>query len=131
MEDKTSEFSFILRPSGIPDGGVGVFVLHDIKKGTKLDIASEFSNTRNFKVNELPKPLEGYCIFNQDGTIRCPREFNHMRIGWYVNHSKDPNIVLRDGCGFFATKHIPKDAELLMDYNSFKEPEELKEDYYK
>ena len=38
MKNTTDCFSFILKPSTIPNGGVGVFVLHDVANDTYMEL---------------------------------------------------------------------------------------------
>ena len=38
MKNTTNHQSFILRPSTVEDGGVGVFALHGIQAGTRLEL---------------------------------------------------------------------------------------------
>ena len=38
MKNITDRFSFILKPSTIVNGGVGVFALNDIAKGTYMEL---------------------------------------------------------------------------------------------
>jgi len=132
-----TEFSFILKPS--PLGGIGVFATHDIAKGTQV-----FKNSfelRNLKTKDIPSELIKYCIFLNDEECLCPKRFDRMEIGWYLNHSSDPNIankfVITHASEFgkerlvYATKDIKAGDEILIDYNALGEPEHLKEDYYK
>ena len=119
--NKTTEMSFRLKPSLIPDGGVGVFAIHDIAKDTWLDIKPPERIARDMKKEEIPEELIHLCIENEDGTYACPPEFNHPHLVWYLNHSDNPNAELREG-GYFATMPIKADEEILIDYNLFHEP---------
>jgi len=53
-----------------------------------------------------------------------------MGIGWYINHSSDPNIG-KNTDGFITVRAIKAGYEILLDYNELNEPENLKEAYYK
>ena len=61
--------------------------------------------------------------------MMCPRDFACMELGWYLNHSKNPNAYHND-YEFYALTDIKVGQEILIDYNSLEEPEEGKEDYY-
>lgn len=121
-----TEFSFILAPSHL--GGIGVFATHDIDKGTPL-IPGRFTKVvRNKK--EIPPDFLKYCIFINDEECWCPERFDRMEIGWYINHSDDPNIGKKNDV-VYVLRDIKKGEEILIDYNELDEPEHLKEAYYK
>jgi hypothetical protein len=134
-----TEFSFILKPSQL--GGIGVFATHDIAKGTQV-FRSSFE-LRRLKTKDIPSELVKYCIYLNDEECLCPKRFDHMEIGWYLNHSPDPNIANKfiitnpdeidntDNRRVYAVKDIKAGDEIEIDYNALGEPENLKEDYYK
>ena len=131
-EDRTTEFSFILKPS---EHGIGVFAAHDIKKETylrlfgdeyKQGVAGYLSSIRN--KDEVPAVFKNFC--NDRGTqLICPKDFGVMPIGWYLNHSRKPNAVHKN-YDFYAARDIREGEEILIDYNTLEEPESAKEDYY-
>ena len=130
--NKTDEFSFVLKSSTITGGGVGVFAIHNIDEGTKLELMPDGGENRTLDKEVVPEPLRHFCIINPDGTRKCPMAFNHLWIVWYLNHSAEPNIYLdTKALIYYAKRDIVAGEELLTDYNEFEEPEELKEDYYK
>lgn len=62
-QNSTNEFSFRLKPS---QHGIGVFALHDIKKGTYLRL---FGNEKQFehrmrylKEKDIPDVFKGFCM---------------------------------------------------------------------
>ena len=130
MEDKTTEFSFVLKPA---EHGIGVFAAHEIKAGTYLrlfgaeTVETDVSITR--KKEDVPKFFQQYCV-DRGETLRCPRDFACMEVGWYLNHSKTPNAYHRN-YDYYALRDIKEGEEITIDYNSLEEPEEVKEDYYK
>ncbi len=131
MRSKTTEYSFILKPS---EYGVGVFATEDIQKDTHLRLFGD-AETINFRSsirekNDVPKNFRGYCIDSGDKLI-CPTDFGHMHVGWYLNHSKLPNTYPDDDYKWYALRDIKAGEEITIDYNSLNEPEEAKEDYYK
>lgn len=121
-----TEFSFVLKPSIL--GGVGVFATHDIPKGTALFSGKSSSMKR--KISEIPPDFIKYCIFLSDEECLSPERFDHMGIGWYINHSSTPNIG-KNRHGFIAVCDIKTGEEILFNYNELNEPEHLKEAYYK
>ena len=76
MKNTTDRFSFILKPSTIINGGVGVFVLHDIAEGTYMEVFLPDFQEEVHERNEIPEELQGYCLDQEGGKILCPRFFN-------------------------------------------------------
>lgn len=129
-EDKTNEFSFILKPA---QHGVGVFAVHDIKAGTYLRLCggeSDIDASIVRKTKDVPKAFIQYCLHRGE-TQMCPRDFGRMEIGWYLNHSKTPNAHHDDDYNYYASSDIKAGEEITIDYNLLDEPEENKEDYYR
>ncbi|HEX5430176.1 MAG TPA: SET domain-containing protein [Patescibacteria group bacterium] len=131
MASETNEFSFLLKPAKY---GIGVFAVHDIAKGTQLRM---FENEEGLSAESLardkasvPDQFRGYCLDWGDKLI-CPPDFSQMSIGWYLNHSQNPNAVRNADYKWFALQDIKAGEEITIDYNTLEEPEEVKEDYYK
>lgn len=122
-----TEFSFVLGASSI--AGVGVFTTHDIPVGACI-LNAKF-NFRTQKISDVPEPFLKYCIFIDHDHCICPERFDRMEIGWYINHSHQPNIGKNEHRELVAIRHIDANEELLLDYNDLNEPEHLKEDYYR
>lgn len=136
---QSSEFSFILKPS--PIGGIGVFATHDIPRGT-LVFNTKFI-IRLLKIKDVPTDLLDYCVYLNDEECLGPEKFDRMEIGWYINHSKTPNIA-RDfveytteelnnfkSRPFVAIQKIKTGDEITVDYNYLNEPDNMKKEYYK
>ena len=131
MLDYTNEFSFVLKPSSIQNGGIGVFATHAIKSGTKLMLNKEGGESRMVDPDYIPEALKHFCIVLQNGKLKAPREFNHLWIVWYLNHSKYPNAELnQQENNYFAIKDIQEGEEILINYNAFNEPAGAKQDFY-
>ena len=130
MEHKTDHFSFILKPSTIKNAGVGVFALHDIAEGTHMALFSEGFQEEIRKSGDVPKELRGYCIIQKDGTLLCPKYFNKLDMGNYLNHSDTPNIKHTDK-GYFSLRNIKAGEEIFADYRELEEPEDKRESFYK
>jgi SET domain-containing protein len=130
MQNSTDEFSFLLKPS---EHGIGVFAAHDIKKGTYLRFFGGETEETDVSVvrkkEDVPEPFRQYCMDRGD-TLRCPKDFGRMEVGWHLNHSKTPNAYHRN-YDYYALRDILTGEEITIDYNSLEEPEEAKEDYYR
>src|SRR3989344_3910965 len=113
MKTSTNHLSFILRPSTVHVGGVGVFALHDIVKGTHMALFSDSFQEEIHTEEEIPEELQGYCLNREDGTLLCPKYFNRLDIGNYVNHSETPNMRYEEGKGYFALRDISASEEIL------------------
>lgn len=123
-----SEFSFILKPSLL--SGIGVFATHDIPAGTIL--CGTGLTTRTMKIKDIPADFVKFCIFIDDENCFVPKRFDHMEIGWFINHSNTPNIATSGiKSQLCAITNIKAGDEILIDYNQLGEPEHLKEDFYK
>ncbi len=122
-----TEFTFILQPSAL--GGVGIFATHPIPMGTELFLGA--FTPQKMKSKNVPEAFKKYCVYLNDEECFAPERFDRMEIGWYINHSPEPNIQKISGKPIVALRDIKQGEEIFMDYNSFNEPEHLKEDYYK
>lgn len=121
-----SEFSVTLKPSTL--GGVGVFATHDIAEGTQV-FSGKFSPVKR-KIKDIPEEFIKYCVFVSDEECLSPERFDRMEIGWYLNHSDNPNVKKISDNYAIATRNIQAGEEILMDYNQLDEPDHLKESYY-
>lgn len=127
----TTDSSFRLEPSQIPNGGVGVFALHDIEPDTWLALKPRGESIGvERKESDIPKELLMYCIAKENNIWQCPKEFNHMHLVWYLNHSDHPNAEKRED-GYYSTTTIKSGEEVVINYNVLGEPEDKKEDYYR
>lgn len=138
-----SEFSFIIKPSEL--GGVGVFSTHDITEG--IVVFHHSFEPRILKKKNVPSDFHSYCIHVNEEEMIGPERFDRMEIGWFINHSEEPNIAKNNLISevpssksilagmklrtMVSIKDIKAGDEILMDYNSFNEPEPLKSVYYK
>jgi SET domain-containing protein len=129
MRTDTDHQSFILKPSSIK--GIGVFVLHDIAEGTYLELFRKDFQEEIRELGEVPEELRGYCLNREDDKLLCPKFFNRLDIGNYVNHSENANMRYQKGSGYFAKRDIKAGEELFANYRELGEPEDSREDYYK
>jgi SET domain-containing protein len=127
--NQANEFSFVLKPSTVEGAGVGVFATQDIPKGSQLALHTEDHSSRRMRESDIPKELLDLCVAEEGGWYKCPEQFNHVEIGWYVNHSDRPNIGGQHG-KHVALHNIKAGEELFMNYNVLHEPESKKEEFY-
>lgn len=109
---------------------MGVFALHDIAKGTSMELFTENFQEELKKPEEVPKELQGYCLDQPGGMLLCPKRFNEMPIGNYLNHSEKANLRWEEGKGYFALRDIKAGEELFADYKELGEPKEAWDAYY-
>ena len=122
-----NEFSFILKSSNL---GIGVFATHDIPEHTRITalFPDGFLISRR-KRSEIPNAFIDYCIARDKDLYDCPRRFNQMEVGWYLNHSNSPNLRF-DSEAHYTIRDIKAGEEMLIDYNDLNEPEDKKKSYY-
>jgi hypothetical protein len=131
MRTETDRKSFVLKPSTLPESGIGVFILHDVAEGSHLELILDDFEEELCDPADLPEELRGFCIDQPDGKALCPVRFNRLDIGNYLNHSVEKqNIRYQESGKFFALRDLKKGEELFANYNELGEPEEAKEDYY-
>ena len=113
---------YVLRPSIIE--GVGVYTTKKLRKGKRLrildDSESDIILISVKKANKSPQLLEmcnRFGILTKKGYL-CSDKFNRMYIGWYVNHSKTPNIEMRKNGKHYTLRKIEANEELLLDYST-------------
>lgn len=129
MKNSTDRHSFILKPSTIEGAGVGVFALHDIAGGTYLELFLKDFQEEIRDENDVPEELRGYCLYQKDGKLLCPKFFNRMDVGNYLNHSNNPNTIYKKGEGYFAKHNIKKGEEIFTDYRGLDKSDILEEEY--
>lgn len=128
MRHETNQFSFILKPS---EYGVGVFATHDIQSGTHLRLFVDEETTKHESVvlekNKVPEIFRGHCLDRGD-TLICPPDFGVLPIGWYVNHSAQPNAAPGQNPNthrryrWYALRNIKAGEEILFNYADLEEP---------
>jgi SET domain-containing protein len=104
---------------------VGVFSGANIKKGEVVEVwdkkdykfvkrkEKEYMCKKN---PELKFFFNRYCVETNEGW-GCPKNFLRISTGWFLNHSKKPNLETKDdGDSFQALKNIKKGEELTLDY---------------
>ncbi len=125
-----TEKSFIIKPSTVTGAGVGVFTLHDIPKDTYLALILPDFEEEILDPSEVPEELQMYCLDKEDGKLQCPKHFNRMDIGNYLNHADASNVRwIEDKKGYYALRDIQKGEELFTDYRDLGEPQATQDSY--
>ena len=99
-------------------GGVGVFSLCDIPKGTI--IWKERQEPVKVPWDKIPKWMEDNIVSltwcDEEGFwIDC--DLDRIYQAYYVNHSDDPNLGVDEEDFYIAIRDIKKDEELLYRYS--------------
>lgn len=122
----TNEYSFILKPSSIQ--GVGVYATHFISKNSFLDLFDDCEGLRFMNEGDLDDKQFIKFGVKQDNESYClPIDFRRMSIGWYLNHSNQPNVYTNDDNEFYSLEEISPGDELTIDYKSL-EPDFTEKD---
>jgi SET domain-containing protein len=105
--------------------GIGVFAILDIPKGTIIfggDDSEMICVDKKQFINVDPglkKLYEDFCVIKGDEYL-CPKNFNSLTVGWYLNESKkNPNVQCTDNYDFVAIRNIKKGEELTVDYSTY------------
>ncbi len=115
-----------LAPS--PISKVGVFAIRDIPENINPFVHEHEDDWLEFDMEELKdlspavmKMVEDFCVIEDDGSVRIPASgFQNMGMSFYVNHSKDSNLITSDDGYTFVTKRkIKTGEELLIDYTHY------------
>jgi SET domain-containing protein len=117
-----TEFSAVLKPSLI--SGVGVFAAHEIPAGVR--VFPKFAPMIR-KVADVPSEFISYCILINKDECLSPQEFDHMELGWYLNHSNNPNVAKRADGNLYTLRKIEDGEEILVNYNQYNESQDLKD----
>jgi hypothetical protein len=116
-----------LKPSKIHKGGVGVFAIRPIPKGTSV-FSGENEKLVWTDSKSLPKSLYFRDLYTDFGVLRegryaTPENFNSIGPGWYLNNSKKPNVSCDENLDFIAIRNIATGEELTADYASYSDPD--------
>lgn len=104
--------------------GVGVVAIRTIPANT-LVFRGEDERVvwlRRSTVRRMPTSIRAlYEDFGiVDGNmLGVPPSLNRLSVGWYVNHSDQPNLVAGDDGRFRTLRRIRKGEELTADYRTF------------
>ena len=109
-----SPIHLILKPSTIE--GVGVFTLTPIRKGARVPLfcAGDSKTISRRQYARLPSAYARYHVPDADEKWWGPVDYHRMSVGWYLNHSRTPNLNVLDN--FTALRRIAAGEELTIDY---------------
>ena len=107
--------------------GIGVFAIQNIPRGTVL-FAHDRGETTNVPIQQIELLADedvkqmyfDFCPLI-DGTFVAPRSFDEITMGWYLNHSDEPNVSGDKNLRFVACRDIAKGQELRADYRAYSE----------
>jgi len=110
-----------------PIHGVGVFAIRDIPKETNVFgndetemVWIDIDTTSNID-SELKRLYADFCVA-KNNKYGCPKNFNMLTVGWYLNESKDnPNVRCTKNYDFITLRDIKKGEELTANYSTFSE----------
>jgi hypothetical protein len=119
-----------LRPSKVHKGGIGVFAIRAINKGT-LIFAGDLeemvwidSNRLSRKTPRVRALYDDFAII-KNGRHGCPTTFNRLTLSWYINEparGHKPNVRCDpETYDFYALNNIPAGDELTVDYKTYSE----------
>lgn len=103
--------------------GVGVFAVSPIPKDRTVQLWSDE------EMQFIRKPVSGllrdmiltYGVETEEG-YWCPKDFNRAEIGWYINHSDQPNMTYADQITLRALRDIASGEELTVNYAELEGP---------
>ena len=104
--------------------GVGVVAIRDIPARTWV-FAGEDERVvwvPRAEVRRLPRAFRQ--LYEDFGMlwgerVGVPRTLNMLSVGWYLNHSNQPNVEADEDGRFHALRRIRKGEELTADYRTF------------
>jgi SET domain len=109
----------------VSTNGVGVFAIRDIPEGTRLfvgdaggTVAIPVPEVEAIADEEVRRMYTDFCPVVNDCFV-APRDFNQITMGWYLNHSAEPNVAASNDLQFIASRFIPKGEELVSDYTTY------------
>ena len=110
---------------GATSNGIGVYAIVDIPPKTNIFSNDDFemvwidkSLIENLNQN-LKRLYQDFCVLKGD-TYGCPKNFNMLTVGWYLNHNPlNPNVICDDNFDFYTDRFIAEGDELTVDYSNF------------
>jgi hypothetical protein len=110
---------------GISSKGLGVFAIREIPRSTRLFVGDVGATVRvpvsvveRIPDEEIRRMYTDFCPVI-DGSFVAPVDFNQMTMGWYLNHSDEPNVRVMERLQFVTTRTVLLSEELTTDYTSF------------
>jgi hypothetical protein len=60
-----------------------------------------------------------FCVL-KGNELGCPKNFNALTVGWYLNHSKEnANVGCDENFDFITVRDVSEGEELLSDYTTY------------
>ena len=127
------QYNIYCRIQPSPRGGVGVFAIKDIPLGVDPFEGCVRPNYILFSKKELSslhpnvqRLVQDMFVF-KNGVYHVPDNgLAQIDIAYYINHSDNPNIkVVEDGHNFITTDNILAGDELVSDYASYNDQEDV------
>jgi len=98
-----------------------IYRTRDVENGGPLQALLTVAAEQVAVVEENIRQLyDDYCVLS-DGKWYGPSDFNNLTVGWYLNHSSDPNVAYDSEFNFTTLRHIHKHEELSVDYRMHSE----------
>lgn len=105
--------------------GVGVFAIREIPERTKLFVG-DLGETLRVPVSivdklddaEMRQMYYDFCPV-VDQFFIAPVDFNQITMGWYLNHSNDPNVHSDATLQFVASRLIRPGEEVTANYTTY------------
>ncbi len=118
-----------LKPSSVD--GVGIFAIRNIPLGIdpfKSLLKTNYYSIRISELTSLPeevyKLVSDYCAADDEYFNIPSYGFNPLDILYYINHSKTPNVITKDGTTFYTLRDILKGEELTVDFRTYHDRDE-------
>ena len=105
--------------------GVGVFAIREIPEATKLFVGDVgetvqilIADVNKLEDAELRRMYYDFCPVINDFFV-APLDFNQMTMGWYLNHSDDPNVQIDEQLQFITSRFIQVGEEVTANYTTY------------
>ena len=104
--------------------GIGVFAICPIADGINLFPGdASYLHEVERPVSEMLEPslkklYDDFCVI-QHGKMYGPTNFNNITVGWYFNHSDNPNVECDANFNFLTKRAIKEGEELTVDYATY------------
>jgi hypothetical protein len=123
MQQKYTLALIELRPTRMLEHQIGVFAFREIKRHTVIGEARIFTENVDFFPwseykkfdKEMQERIKDFCLGTPHG-FYMPLNFNHMTIGWHMNHRCNPNVGFNENDDFIVLRDVHKGEELCWDY---------------
>lgn len=99
--------------------GVGVFTDLTVRNGDLLLDLFHPDDYRFIPLKDQEPLCDRYGIWDEEAQgYHCPAVWHRMSLGWFLNHSDNPNLDHDENWDYYAVKDIDPGEELTVDYNT-------------